>query len=217
MSRTKNSNGVECRRKVTITANAVKPSRVLAATPSSPLKDAQLRKLTDTIVEGDCLKVLRKLPDNSVDSIITDPPYGIQYMHMSFDKAVPSIRIFKEFKRVLKDGAFAFIMSSPRQDCLSQMINNLRQAGFNVSFSSLYWCYQTGWPKFMDTAKAVDRRLGVKPKVIATVKQNGAKYKAAAREIHNCGFNDPNRKTYNVTTQLVPGKILCWQPTRNEP
>ena len=68
-------------------------------------------------------------------------------MNKDWDKAVVGVDTWKECLRVLKAGAFAFIMSSPRQDVLCKMILNLIEAGFETNFTSLYWCYASGFPK----------------------------------------------------------------------
>lgn len=90
-------------------------------------------------------------------------------MGRDWDKALPSIEIWKECLRVLKAGAFAFIMSSPRQDVQYRMIENLERAGFIIGFSPIYWCYASGFPKSMNISKAVDKRLGHERKVIGHV------------------------------------------------
>jgi len=115
---------------------------------------------------GDCLHELPKLKDNSIDLLVTDPPYGYSFMGKDWDKAVPSVQIWKECLEVLKPGAFAFIMSSPRQDVLAQMIVRLQDAGFETNFTSLYWCYASGFPKAANVGKLVDKKLGVERKVI---------------------------------------------------
>lgn len=119
---------------------------------------------TDCIETCDCLDGMRNLPENSIDLIVTDPPYGISFMGKDWDKAVPSIDVWKECLRVLKSGAFAFIMSSPRIDVLSQMAIRLEKAGFNIGFTPIYWAYASGFPKSMNIGKAVDKRLGVERK-----------------------------------------------------
>lgn len=110
---------------------------------------------------GDCLEVMKGIPDSSVDLLATDPPYGLKFMGKSWDKAVPSVDIWKECLRVLKPGAFAFVLCIPRQDCLARMIVNLADAGFEVSFTSLYHTFATGFPKAGNVGKMVDRRLGL--------------------------------------------------------
>ena len=83
----------------------------------------------DKLIHGDSAEELKKLEDNSVDLVCTDPPYGYSFMGKNWDKAVPSIEIWKECLRVLKPGGFAFVMSAPRQDVLSQMIVRIDEAG----------------------------------------------------------------------------------------
>ena len=100
-----------------------------------------------TIYNADCLEVLREMEDDSVDLLASDPPYGISFMGRSWDKALPSIEIWRECLRVLKPGAFAFVMCIPRQDCLSRMIISLEDAGFRVDFSPIYWATAQGFPK----------------------------------------------------------------------
>ena len=66
------------------------------------------------IITGDCLEVMKGFEAESIDLIVTDPPYGLEFMGKSWDKAVPSVAIWKECFRVLKAGAFAFVMCAPR-------------------------------------------------------------------------------------------------------
>jgi DNA modification methylase len=66
--------------------------------------------------------IIKEIPNESIDCIVTDPPYGYSFMGKDWDKAVPSVEWWKECLRVLKSGAFMFVMSAPRQDLLSQMI-----------------------------------------------------------------------------------------------
>ena len=113
-----------------------------------------------TIYHADCRGILPQLPDESVDLVLTDPPYGIDFMGKSWDKALPDKEVWAECLRVLKPGAFAFAMSIPRADCLSRMIISLEDAGFNVGFTPIFWAYASGFPKAQNIGKAVDKRLG---------------------------------------------------------
>lgn len=112
------------------------------------------------ILMGDCAETLKALPSESVDCIITDPPYGYKFMNVSWDKALPSLEALKECCRVLKSGAFAFFMSAPRQDVLSRMIVRLEEAGFQTGFTSVYFCYASGFPKAAAIDKLIDKRNG---------------------------------------------------------
>lgn len=95
-----------------------------------------------TIIRDDCYEILRELPDDFVDLICTDPPYGIRFMGKHWDKALPSTEVWAECLRVLKPGAFAFVMSIPRADCLSRMIISLEDAGFMVNFTPIFGLLQ---------------------------------------------------------------------------
>jgi len=128
-----------------------------------------LEDKVNQIILGDCLDVLNAIPDNSMDLIATDPPYGISFMGKEWDsfnegREQPSkmmkffIPIWKECLRVLKDGAFAFVMCSPRQDVLCKQIIALQEAGFDTKFTSIYWTYATGFPKAYNIAKELKNR-----------------------------------------------------------
>lgn len=103
--------------------------------------------MNSKILIGDAKSKLKEIKSGSVDCVITDPPYGISYLGNKWDVDVPSIDIFKECYRTMKPGSFAFVMSSPRQDVLSRMIENLEQAGLVINYTSLYWAYSSGMPK----------------------------------------------------------------------
>src|SRR5574343_8246 len=130
---------------------------------------------TGVLYCGNALNVLSGLPDESVDVINTDPPYGLEFMGKEWDKAVPPKEIWIEAYRILKAGSFAFIMSSPRQDVLYRMIQNLESAGFDCGFTSIYWAYATGFPKSTNMGNERDKRLGFNGTVIdITNKQKSA-------------------------------------------
>ena len=118
------------------------------------------------LIQGDSAKELKKLEDNTVDLLVTDPPYGISFMGKNWDKALPDKAIWRECLRVLKPGAFAFIMSAPRSDVLSRMILCLEEAGFQVGFTPIFWTYASGFPKAHNVGKHVDRKLGAEREVV---------------------------------------------------
>lgn len=110
------------------------------------------------IICGDSLEVMRDLASDSVDLVLTDPPYGYSFMGKDWDKAVPSVDIWKECLRVLKPGAFCCVMSAPRSDVQMNMIRNLSEAGFRLDFTPIYWTYASGFPKAGNIGKLVDKR-----------------------------------------------------------
>lgn len=103
---------------------------------------------------------MKTLPDNTIDLVLTDPPYGYSFMGKDWDKAVPKVEVWQECLRVLKPGAFCLVMSAPRQDVLSRMIYNLSDAGFKSDFTSIYWAYASGFPKAGNVSKLIDKSLG---------------------------------------------------------
>jgi site-specific DNA-methyltransferase (adenine-specific) len=113
------------------------------------------------ILQGDSAQKLKEIQDNTIDSIVTDPPYGYKFMGKDWDKALPSIDIWKECLRVLKPGGFAFIMSSPRTDVASRLGVMLEDAGFITSFSPIYWTYASGFPKGYNMGQSAEKKLTI--------------------------------------------------------
>ena len=66
------------------------------------------------IYNGDCLEVMKTFPDNSIDTIITDPPYGLSFMGKKWDYDVPKVELWQEALRVLKPGGTALIFAGSR-------------------------------------------------------------------------------------------------------
>lgn len=120
----------------------------------------------NTIFNCDCLEGLKELEDNSIDLLVTDPPYGLSFMGKDWDKALPDINVFKECLRVLKPGSFAFVMTAPRSDLQARMSILLEDAGFNIGFTPIYWTFASGFPKAMNMSKAIDKRLGAEREII---------------------------------------------------
>jgi site-specific DNA-methyltransferase (adenine-specific) len=82
-------------------------------------------------------------------------------MGKDWDKALPSIDIWKECLRVLKPGGFAFIMSSPRTDVAARLGVMLEDAGFITSFSPIYWTYASGFPKGYNMGQSAEKKLTI--------------------------------------------------------
>lgn len=93
---------------------------------------------------GDCLAVLREMEDNSVDSIVTDPPYGISFMSRKWDYDVPSVEIWAECLRVLKSGGHLLSFAGTRTQ--HRMAVNIEDAGFDIR-DMIAWVYGSGFPK----------------------------------------------------------------------
>ena len=151
------------------------------------------------ILHGDSLHVLEGMTDESVDLLCTDPPYGYSFMGKSWDKTLPDIGIFEECLRVLKPGAFAFVMSAPRSDVCARMMLLLEDAGFNIGFTPIYWTYASGFPKAMNIGKMVDKRAGAERPVVRTSRQL---IKNSMREME--GRDDRLPDTFDYTAPATP-------------
>ena len=132
---------------------------------------------------GDCIGCLKSVPDNSIDSIVTDPPYGLSkqprmdevlrhwlagddykhhgsgFMGKSWDSFVPGPSVWKEAIRCLKPGGWAVVFAGSRTQDLMGL--SLRLAGFEVMDTGM-WLYGSGFPKSLDISKAIDAQDAAK-------------------------------------------------------
>ena len=106
---------------------------------------------------GDCLDKLKELDDNSVDSIVTDPPYGLSFMGKKWDYDVPKKKVWKECMRVLKPGGYLLAFAGSRT--YHQMAVRIEKAGFEIR-DQIMWIYGSGFPKSMNIGMQVDKKLG---------------------------------------------------------
>jgi len=115
------------------------------------------------IHNGDCLQVLRTLPDSSVDSCVTDPPYGLAFMNKKWDYDVPSVEVWQECLRVLKPGGHLLAFAGTRTQ--HRMAVRIEDAGFEIR-DMIAWVYGSGFPKSLDVSKAIDKAAGVEREVV---------------------------------------------------
>ena len=137
------------------------------------------------VFAGSCLDRLRELPDESVDAVVTDPPYGLSntdpahvsqalvrwvsgerdfipegkgFMGKAWDAFVPPPAVWDECLRVLKPGGHVLAFAGSRTFDL--MALSIRLAGFEIR-DSVAWLYGSGFPKSLDVSKAIDKAAGV--------------------------------------------------------
>jgi len=147
------------------------------------------------LYNGDCLNKLKTMEDNSVDSIVTDPPYGIKFMNKDWDKGVPGVEVWEECLRVLKPGGHILAFAGTRTQ--HRMACNIEDAGFEIR-DMLTWVYGSGFPKSQNIAKAMDKNRGNPEEVSEWLSTLGSKKKLAEicevspRQIdHYIGKNTP--------------------------
>jgi DNA modification methylase len=130
----------------------IQDDRLLISPCSSP------KEFTSDLSLGDNLSLIKNLVDNSIDGVISDIPYRIDFMARNWDKFTDFKPLWKECLRVLKPGGFAFLMSDVREDVSSILITELHDVGFETDFDSIEWTYLSGFPKAQNFYKALDRQ-----------------------------------------------------------
>jgi DNA modification methylase len=112
--------------------------------------------MTYKILRGDCIAIMRAMPDNSTDSIVTDPPYELGFMGRAWDASgiAYSVEMWREALRVLKPGGHLLAFSGSRT--YHRMTCAIEDAGFEVR-DQIMWVYGSGFPKSLDVSKAMDK------------------------------------------------------------
>ena len=122
------------------------------------------------VVHADCLDVMRRLPDNFVDAVVTDPPYGLGFMGKNWDHGVPGVEFWKEALRIAKPGAHLLSFGGTRT--FHRIACAIEDAGWEIR-DTIMWVYGSGFPKSMDISKAIDKKLGVeRTEVVGTRHRN---------------------------------------------
>jgi site-specific DNA-methyltransferase (adenine-specific) len=109
------------------------------------------------LIHNDCIEAMKVMPENSVDAIVTDPPYGLSFMGKKWDYNVPSAEVWREALRVLKPGGHALIACGTRTQ--HRMTVNIEDAGFEIR-DVVVWMHGQGFPKSLDISKAIDKANG---------------------------------------------------------
>lgn len=117
------------------------------------------------LLQGDCAEKMRDLAPNSVDAIVTDPPYGLAFMGKDWDYGVPGEVFWREALRVAKPGAHLLAFGGTRT--YHRLACAIEDAGWEVR-DCIMWVYGSGFPKSMDVAKAIDKASGYEGEVIGS-------------------------------------------------
>jgi site-specific DNA-methyltransferase (adenine-specific) len=136
---------------------------------SGVAEGCELIELENAVVfHGSNLDVLPTLPDNSVDAIVTDPPYELGFMGKSWDSSgiAYSVELWQECLRVLKPGGHLLAFGGSRT--WHRIAVAIEDAGFDVR-DSIAWLYGSGFPKSLDISKAIDKAAGAEREVITDI------------------------------------------------
>jgi DNA modification methylase len=148
------------------------------------------------LYKGDNLENLKKLEDNSVDSVVTDPPYGLSFMNKKWDYDVPSVEFWREVYRVLKPGGHVLSFGGTRT--YHRMVVNIEDAGFEIR-DQIMWLYGSGFPKSHNIGKAVDKLEGNEREVVG--ERSGAMNNSDTSEAASFVKNGVGFKTHFTETK----------------
>ena len=121
------------------------------------------------IHHGDCIETMNAMPPESVDAIVTDPPYGLGFMGKKWDGLPPSLEWAEACYRVLKPGGHIAAFGGTRT--WHRLAVAIEDAGFEMR-DSLAWLYGSGFPKSHDVGKAIDKLAGAEREVVGTARRS---------------------------------------------
>lgn len=113
-----------------------------------------------TLHLGDCLEVMASMPAASVDTVLTDPPYGLEFMGKDWDHGIPGEHFWTEALRVAKPGAMLLAFGGTRT--FHRLTCAIEDAGWKIR-DCIMWVYGSGFPKSLDISKAIDKEAGAEP------------------------------------------------------
>jgi len=119
------------------------------------------------IHHGDCLEVVAGMESESVDAIVTDPPYGLGFMGKEWDALPPGLPWAEQCLRVLKPGGHLVAFGGSRT--YHRLAVAVEDAGFEIR-DQLQWLYGSGFPKSLDVSKAIDKAAGAERKIVGREK-----------------------------------------------
>ena len=144
------------------------------------------------LINSDCISAMKEMPDNSVDSIVTDPPYELGFMGKSWDSSgiAFNIEVWQEALRVLKPGGHLLAFSGSRT--YHRMAVAIEDAGFEIRDQIMY-VYGSGFPKSHNISKGIDKAAGAEREVVGQkvrgdvqqAKKSGSTYSVADANKNN--------------------------------
>lgn len=153
---------------------------------------------TFEIHNADCREVMKSLPANSIDSIVTDPPYGLEFMGKGWDRGVPGVEFWTEALRVLKPGGHLLAFGGTRT--FHRLTVAIEDSGFEIR-DCLGWIYGSGFPKSHNISKAIDRAAGAEREIVGV---HPFANRGSAQSIAGVNLSgSPNREQY-LTAPATP-------------
>ena len=150
------------------------------------------------LFEGNCLEVMATMAENSIDSIVTDPPYELGFMGKSWDSSgvAFNIEVWQEALRVLKPGGHLLAFSGSRT--YHRMAVAIEDAGFEIR-DQIMWIYGSGFPKSHNVSKGIDKAAGAEREVVGE--------KITGRALGGSNWKDGDaggQELVNITAPATP-------------
>jgi len=161
------------------------------------------------LLHGDCLDKLKELEDNSIDAVVTDPPYGLSFMGKKWDYDVPKQEVWEECMRVLKPGGHLLAFAGSRT--YHRMAVRVEDAGFEIR-DQIMWLYGSGFPKSHNIGKAVDALTKTgksNPKALREVRM-GDDYEPTGQKDYKKGRMFSSEIENDNTNQLIENEWEGW-------
>lgn len=144
------------------------------------------------VLLGDSLELMRTIPSNSVQSIVTDPPYGISFLGAAWDRQVPGPEYWREALRVAVPGAHLLAFASPRN--YHRLAVAIEDAGWEVR-DMVGWVYAAGFPKGRAVDKAIDAvaaKVDPAPAFVEWARGTGVTRRAVDEALREAGLIKPS-------------------------
>jgi DNA modification methylase len=135
------------------------------------------------IYHGDNIEVLKKLPDNSIDSCVTDPPYGLKFMNKKWDHDVPCVDFWKEVYRVIKPGGYILSFGGART--YHRMATNIEIAGFEIK-DQIMWVYGSGFTRYNNLKPAHEPIAMAKKPFKGSIANNELEWNTGRINVDDC-------------------------------
>ena len=112
---------------------------------------------------ADCLVAMRAMEPGSVTAVVTDPPYGLEFMGKEWDHGIPGVPFWLAALRVAKPGAILLAFGGTRT--FHRLTCAIEDAGWEIR-DCIMWVYGSGFPKSLDIGKAIDKAAGAEREVV---------------------------------------------------